>query len=116
MAPTMTTTLGDVGAFVAGPRLCIDGSGAGPLAGLAFAVKDLIDVAGSVTGCGNPDWRRSHAPALRTAPTVEALLAAGASLLGKTVTDELAFSLEGANCVSAPNRDPNRLRFNTLIR
>ena len=97
MAPTMTTTLGDVGAFVAGPRLCIDGSGAGPLAGLAFAVKDLIDVAGSVTGCGNPDWRRSHAPALRTAPTVEALLAAGASLLGKTVTDELAFSLEGAN-------------------
>jgi len=97
MAPTVTTTLGDLGAFVAGPRLCIDGSGAGPLAGLAFAVKDLIDVAGSVTGCGNPDWRRSHAPALSTAPTVEALLAAGASLLGKTVTDELAFSLEGAN-------------------
>jgi amidase len=97
MAPTLTTTTADLGTFVAGPRLCIDGAGAGPLAGLAFAVKDLIDVAGSVTGCGNRDWRRSHAPAVITAPTVEALLAAGASLVGKTVSDELAFSLEGAN-------------------
>jgi len=68
-----------------------------PLAGLRFAVKDLIDVAGEVTGGGNPDWARSHAPATRSAPVVEALLAAGAQYAGKANTDELAFSLEGEN-------------------
>jgi amidase len=35
----------------------------GPLAGLAFAVKDLIDVAGYRTGCGNPTWLATHPPA-----------------------------------------------------
>lgn len=38
----------DFGAFVAGPRLSIDGASAGPLAGLTFAAKDLFDVAGHV--------------------------------------------------------------------
>jgi amidase len=88
---------GDLGAFIPGPRLSIDGAENGSLAGLSFACKDLIDIAGSVTGGGNPDWRRTHAPALRHAPVVERLLAAGARLIGKTVSDELAFSLEGAN-------------------
>jgi amidase len=65
--------------------------------GLTFAVKDLIDVAGTPTGGGNPDWLKSHAPAATSAPAVAALLAAGATLRGKTVTDELAFGLEGVN-------------------
>ncbi len=30
-----------------------------------FAAKDIIDIAGRVTGCGNPDWADSHGPALR---------------------------------------------------
>ncbi|MGQ3030184.1 MAG: amidase [Ferrovibrionaceae bacterium] len=68
-----------------------------PLAGTSFAVKDLIDVAGTVTGGGNPDWAAGRAPAVRSAPVVDALLAAGARLAGKTMTDELAFSLEGHN-------------------
>lgn len=88
---------GDFGAFVPGPRVERAGAAVGPLAGLTFAVKDLIDVAGTVTGGGNPDWRRAHGPAARDAPSVARLLAAGARLLGKTITDELAFSLEGAN-------------------
>jgi len=67
------------------------------LATLSCAVKDLIDVAGTVTGCGNPDWARTHRPARGTATCVRRLLAAGAGLAGKTVTDELAFSLEGRN-------------------
>ncbi len=29
------------------------------------AAKDIIDVAGRVTGCGNPDRADSHGPALR---------------------------------------------------
>ncbi len=32
---------------------------------LTFAAKDIIDIAGRVTGCGNPDWADSHGPALR---------------------------------------------------
>ena len=43
-------------AFVAGPRCRIAGAATGPLAGLGFAVKDLIDLAGVPTGGGNPDW------------------------------------------------------------
>jgi amidase len=72
-------------------------SGSGPLSRLTFAVKDLIDVAGIRTGGGNPDWLKTQSCAMTSAPAVEALLAAGATLSGKTVTDELAFSLEGVN-------------------
>ncbi len=72
-------------------------SGSGPLEGLSFAVKDLIDVAGWTTGCGNPSWRDSHPPAAVHAVCVEQLLALGARCVGKTVCDELAFSLLGQN-------------------
>ena len=93
MAPAAAET----GAFVPGPRLTLKPLASGRLSGLSFAVKDLIDVAGSITGGGNPDWLRTHGPAARSAPAVEKLLAAGATLNGKTITDELAFSLEGVN-------------------
>jgi amidase len=87
----------DFGAFVPGPRLIVPPTAAGPMDGLTFAVKDLIDVAGADTGGGNPDWSRTHQPATTSAPAVAALLAAGATLHGKTITDELAFGLEGVN-------------------
>ncbi|MEQ9350460.1 MAG: amidase, partial [Alphaproteobacteria bacterium] len=73
------------------------GAASGPLVGRSFAVKDIYDIAGHVTGCGNPDWLRSHWPAGHTAPAVARLLAAGARMTGKTITDELAFSIIGAN-------------------
>ncbi len=75
----------------------LPGAPAGPLAGLTFAAKDNFDVVGHVTGAGSPDWLRTHAPAARTAPAVQAPLDAGASLIGKTRMDELAFSLDGRN-------------------
>jgi amidase len=85
------------GAFVPG-ALCIrEATGRGRLDGLTFAVKDLIDVAGAHTGGGNPDWLAGQAAAVTSAPVVDAVLAAGARLVGKTITDELAFSLEGEN-------------------
>ena len=87
----------DFGAFIPGPRCACAPTASGSLDGLTFAVKDLIDVAGTPTGGGNPDWLKAQSPAARSAPAVAALLAAGASLVGKTVTDELAFSLEGVN-------------------
>lgn len=87
----------DFGAFVPGHRCRLAPLASGPLDGLAFAVKDLIDVAGEITGGGNPDWRSGQHPAADSAPAVQRLLEAGAALAGKTVTDELAFSLEGEN-------------------
>jgi amidase len=54
-------------------------------------------VAGTRTGAGNPDWLADAPVAAEHAPAVSALLAAGADLWGKTVTDELAFSLSGTN-------------------
>lgn len=69
----------------------------GPLDGLTFGVKDLIDVAGRPTGCGNPTWLATHPPATVHAICVEQILAAGAQCVGKTITDEIAFSLFGEN-------------------
>ncbi len=102
-----------LGAFAPEGRFRIAGASEGALAGLEFAAKDIYDVAGHVTGCGSPDWRRSHGPAAATAPAVAALIEAGASLVGKTMTDEIAYSLQGENAhygtpvnPAAPDRVP----------
>ncbi|XP_068659997.1 amidase 1 [Aristolochia californica] len=68
-----------------------------PLQGLTFAVKDIFDVKGYVTGFGNPDWARTHSSAISTSPVVLALLGAGATCVGKTIMDELAYSINGEN-------------------
>lgn len=98
-APLPPHTLGAdaLGAFVPGPRREIAPTGHGLLDGLRLAVKDLIDVQGETTGGGNPDWAAGQTPALHHSPAVAACLATGATLVGKTITDELAFSLEGEN-------------------
>lgn len=67
------------------------------LAGLRLAVKDVFQVQGLRTGAGNPEWRREQAESAYTSFAVDALLGAGAEWTGKTVTDELAFSLAGNN-------------------
>lgn len=89
------------------------GAAGGPLAGLTFAAKDIYDVAGHMTGCGSPDWAASHDMATRHAPPVAALLDAGALLVGKSHTDEIAYSLMGVNAhygtplnTAAPDRIP----------
>ena len=69
----------------------------GPLTGCTLAVKDIFDVAGYRTGCGNPHKQAEAEPAKETAPAVQALLDAGAEFIGKTQTEELAFSLTGDN-------------------
>ena len=84
-------------AFVPGSAVCIKGSSDGPLAGLNFAAKDIYDVAGFVTGGGNPDWARTHDPADSHAPVVQTLLDAGATLVGRTITDELTRGILGSN-------------------
>jgi amidase len=83
--------------FVPGPATRIPGASGGPLAGLTFAAKDLFDVAGHPTGGGNPDWVRKHPVPTRHAWAVQRLLDAGATLIGKTITDEVSLGILGEN-------------------
>ena len=103
----------DINAFVPGPRVHIEGRPGGPLAGLTFAAKDLFDVAGYPTGGGNPDWARSNPVPTRHAWAVQRLLDAGATLIGKTITDEVSLGIAGENAFygtpinsRAPDRVP----------
>lgn len=89
--------VGHCSAFRVGPRSQAGPPFDGPLCGVRLAVKDVIDVAGERTGAGNPAWLAEARPAARSARAVEALVGAGAQVVGKTRTDELAFSLDGSN-------------------
>lgn len=84
-------------AFVPGEMITVPPHKEGKLSSLTFAVKELYDIKGFVTGAGNPHWKSTHAVAQLTAPSVEMLLNEGATLLGKTISDEMAFSLDGEN-------------------
>jgi amidase len=86
-----------LGAFCSDQDVYIEGRAGGLLSGLNFAAKDVFDIAGFRTGAGNPDWLRTHPPANSTASAVQHLLNAGATLVGKTHTDELTFSINGEN-------------------
>lgn len=69
----------------------------GTLSSYTFAAKDVIDIEGHVTGCGNPSWQKIHSPSVAHAICVELLLQSGAHFRGKTISDEFAFSLLGKN-------------------
>jgi len=86
-----------LGAFCKDNNVVIEHTGAGVLDELTFAVKDVFHIAGSRTGFGNPDWIRTHDEEIATATVVDTLLDAGADMLGRTLTDELAYSLSGEN-------------------
>ena len=72
-----------------------------PLYGLPVGIKDIIDTADAPTECGTP-LLRGRRPT-RDAACVAALRSAGAVVLGKTVTTELAFFAPG------PTRNPKGL-------
>lgn len=102
-----------LGAFCRHTHVAQAGAPAGALAGLSFGLKDLFDVAGHRTGFGSPDWLATHPPATAHAAVLTALLEAGASLAGRTHTEEMAFSLTGENAhygtpvnPAAPGRVP----------
>ncbi len=84
-------------AFMPYPRVPVPHAPGGPLAGLGFGVKDLFHVQGYPTSGGQPLLLALLGVQSRTAPTVQALLDAGARFAGKTITDELAFSMNGQN-------------------
>jgi amidase len=91
----------------------LKGAANGPLAGLSAVVKDMYAIAGERTGGGNPDWLANTQPATAHCPVVEKLLAAGASIAGKTICDEFFYSVAGMNAhygtptnIRAPGRIP----------
>ncbi|MCQ0987409.1 amidase [Jiella marina] len=102
-----------VNAFLPYPPVEVESAADGPLAGLTLGIKDLFDVKGYRTGCGCPLWLAQSEVAYETAPAVQLLLDAGARFVGKTHTDELAWSLYGLNAhfgtpinSAAPDRIP----------
>nr|HET7858920.1 amidase family protein [Caldimonas sp.] len=84
-------------AFMPYPDALVRHADDGPLAGLTFAVKDLYDVAGYPTSGGQPFVLAMSGIKTTTAPAVQRLLDAGARFVGKTITDEFAFSMNGQN-------------------
>jgi Asp-tRNA(Asn)/Glu-tRNA(Gln) amidotransferase A subunit family amidase len=68
----------------------------GPLAGVTVGVKDIIDTADLTTEMGSPIYR-GHRPAVDAA-CVAQLRAAGAIVLGKTVTCEFAGLTPSETC------------------
>ncbi|WP_321267627.1 amidase [Alcaligenes faecalis] len=87
--------------WLADPATCISTAPDGPLAGLTFGVKDVLDVQGMPTRYGA---HFPHAlPAERDAACVALLRQAGAIAMGKTVTAEFAYAAPG------PTRNPLNL-------
>ncbi len=84
-------------AFMPYPTVALAAARHGPLAGLSFAVKDLFDVAGYPTSGGQPMLLAMSGIKTCSSPVVTQLLDAGAQFVGKTITDELAFSINGQN-------------------
>lgn len=66
-----------------------DGCSRGPLHGIPIGIKDIFDVAGSVTAAGSQLWA-SHQPRTDDCPVVARLRQAGAVIVGKTVTTQFA--------------------------
>ncbi|WP_323825367.1 amidase family protein, partial [Pseudomonas aeruginosa] len=72
------------------------GQDVGPLAGVPFAVKNLIDVAGLPTLAGSK-INRDLPPAGRDGALVRRLEAAGAVLVGTLAMGEYAYDFSGRN-------------------
>src|SRR5436190_15576532 len=82
------------------------GDGAGPLAGVPFAVKNLFDVQGLATRAGSK-INRDLTPAKRDAALIERMEAAGAVLVGALNMGEYAYDFTGENVHDGPSRNPH---------
>ena len=82
-------------------RECDEAEVRGPLHGLPVGIKDIIDTCDMPTGMGSPIYR-DHQPEIDAA-CVSILRAAGAVIMGKTVTAEFAGAAPGAT------RNPHNL-------
>ncbi|MEO8964679.1 MAG: amidase family protein [Gammaproteobacteria bacterium] len=69
----------------------------GSLDNLTFAVKDVIDIKGQKTSCGNPTWLNYHPASQKHAYCVQQLLTSGAKCFGKTILGEFCSGSTGIN-------------------
>jgi aspartyl-tRNA(Asn)/glutamyl-tRNA(Gln) amidotransferase subunit A len=83
----------------------IEAADRGPLWGVPVAIKDVIDVEGSVTTCGSYVTEGAN-PAEQDAGVVENLRAAGAIVLGKLNTHEFAYGAMTTSPRFGPGRNP----------
>lgn len=81
----------------------------GPLHGVPLIIKDNIDVAGLPTTAATPGLD-DHIP-MANAPIIDALIEAGAIILGKANMDELALGTTGTVSTFGPVRNP----YNPLL-
>ncbi len=82
------------------------GQPVGPLAGVPFAVKNLIDIAGLPTLAGSR-INRDCPPAGADATLITRLEAAGAILVGALNMGEYAYDFTGENAHDGPSRNPH---------
>ncbi|MFN4261184.1 MAG: amidase [Gemmataceae bacterium] len=75
-----------------------------PLAGVPYAVKDLVDVKGIPTTCASKAFAQNMAG--EDAEVVRRLTEAGAVLIGKTNLHECAFGFTGENPTYGNTRNP----------
>lgn len=89
----------ELGAFVESERdATMDGRESGALRGMKFAVKDIFDVRGRRCGFGSPAFEATAGETpKRNAECVDDVLNAGASAIGMTTMDELAYAVNGEN-------------------
>lgn len=80
----------------------------GPLHGIPIAIKDLIDIEGTVTSAGSRVFSERRSPV--TATIVRELEKAGAIILGKLHTVEFAFGGWGTNPYLGTPRNPWDMR------
>lgn len=93
-------------AFIPGQEFSLKGQ-AGLLSSLRLAVKDLFNIAGHPTSAGNPDFLKANRIPEKNAPVIDQLLNAGAEIVGKTITEEMAYSLVGENIHYGTPKNPH---------
>lgn len=97
-------------AFVRDNHIALEGSKEGNLKDYVFAAKDVFMIKGSTVGNGHPDWLKNNGPDPFTSSAITKLLNEGADLVGKTICDELCYSISGENWHYGSPINPNDVR------
>ena len=89
------------------PKNKIQTSYKGNLLDMRFLCKDMCQIKGFKTSCGNPDFYKHTAEATENAPFLEKILNEGAILEGITICDEFFYSIIGENIHYGTPRNKN---------
>ncbi len=79
------------------PKQNIQITKSGKLSNMTFLCKDMCNIKGFKTSCGNPDFYKNSSKAKENAPFLDKILNEGATLEGITICDEFFYSIIGEN-------------------